>query len=279
MNEIGQMRPERCLDGRISSPGAWCAYNNEAGTWYLLDAGQQRLLAGLVTKGRGDTDQWVTSYTVATSLTGAPDSWTDVDGGRVFNGNTDRDTAVRGMFHTAVAGALVKVTPISWHRHTSMRVELLACKNTESRCGNLVPGETCQLMHTTVGGSYYFAPGYASDDRLGKVPESEAGKALDYPDDVGQYGPRGNPHSTGAALFVGRLVTEAQCGAACDSDPGCAAFTLLDDSRYGECYLQRHLDGATLNWKEHGVSWTTYYKATDAMTNMAVPPHTRSALF
>ena len=52
---------------------------------------------GVVTKGRGDTDQWVKSYKAESILIeGQP--FVPVDNGRTFTANTDRDTAVTNFF-------------------------------------------------------------------------------------------------------------------------------------------------------------------------------------
>lgn len=246
-------------------------------TPYLLEAPRSQLITGVVTLGRGDTDQWITNYTVSTSVTGS--EWSPVDGGRVFPGNTDRHTPVTARFRSPIPARLVKIFPLGWHNHLSMRVELLGCANEESRCGALVPAEQCASVATSAGGTYYYAAGYATDDPLAKVPTARGGKALDYPDNSATFGQRGAPPSTGGAeVYIGRGVNLDQCAIACDSDAACTAFTLLEEDVIGECWLHNGLDGKTLDWKSFGVLWTTYRKATDTMTNRVVPPQTPSAV-
>jgi len=237
-----------------------------------------------VTKGRGDTDQWVSSYTAHTlhregdlEFIPVTNSTNNRTAGEVhvFPGNSDRDTAVTNYFEHPIKAFLVKITPLTWHTHISLRIELLGCRNEGSRCGDIVGAGSCLQWPSPSGGSYYYSPSIASDDELGKVHEGKGGKAIDYPNDdgAGVYGGRGVPPSAGTAMYIGKFVTLDQCGAACDGTPSCTAFSLLDAPEpIGQCWLQRDLDYTALDWKPFGVAWTTYRKATSAESNAYVPP-------
>ena len=43
---------------------------------------------------------------------------------QVFSGNSDRNTVVRNAFHTPLVCRFVRVRPVTWHRHISVRMEL-----------------------------------------------------------------------------------------------------------------------------------------------------------
>jgi len=286
LTESGAMVLRNCVNSFISNPGSWCAYSNTPGTWYILETGRTQLIVGIVTKGRGDTDQWVTSYTADTiHREGDPfvpvtNSSNNITAGErhVFRANFDRDTAVTNYFEHPIKAFLVKITPLTWHRHISLRIELLGCRNEVSRCGDIIGAGECQQWLAPSGGSYYFSPRVASDDKLAKVHEWKGGKAISYPDDDGSgvYGSRGVPPSVGTEMFIGRGVTLDQCAAACDATPSCTAFSLLDAPEpIGQCWLQRDLDHSALDWKPFGVAWTTYRKATSAETNAYSPPTDR----
>jgi hypothetical protein len=58
------------------TPGAWCAGYLDLNQWIRMDAGQVKVINGVVTQGRQDYDQWVTSYFIETSSDGL--TWTAV---------------------------------------------------------------------------------------------------------------------------------------------------------------------------------------------------------
>jgi hypothetical protein len=81
-------------------------------------------IAGVVTQGRADAAQWVTSYKVQTSTN--CDTYSDVDGGKVFTANTDQGTLVRNAFSTPVQGVMcLRLLPQAWNGHISMRAAAL----------------------------------------------------------------------------------------------------------------------------------------------------------
>eukprot|EP00961_Rhodomonas_salina_P075104 1008409-Rhodomonas_salina.1 len=61
-----------------------------------MDMEQPVMIAGVVTKGRGGFDRWVTSFTVQSSLNEI--DWMSIDNGFLFTGNNDRDTLVLNYF-------------------------------------------------------------------------------------------------------------------------------------------------------------------------------------
>lgn len=53
--------------GRLSSPQAWSSRWNSVGQWLQMDVGEVLSIAGVVTQGRRDYPQWVSSYKVQVS--------------------------------------------------------------------------------------------------------------------------------------------------------------------------------------------------------------------
>ena len=100
--------------------------SNELGNWWQIDAGSVVELAGVVTQGRSDSNQWVTefmlSYTNAETDAG---TFTLVEGGATFGGNGDRHTVVENMLLRPVRARFVRFHPVRYHNHMSMRMALL----------------------------------------------------------------------------------------------------------------------------------------------------------
>jgi hypothetical protein len=63
-----------CGQGMLDSPTAWCVASNDLNQWIQMDAGQVKVINGVVTQGRQDYGQgerqWVTSYFIETSSDG-----------------------------------------------------------------------------------------------------------------------------------------------------------------------------------------------------------------
>ncbi|CAK0812764.1 unnamed protein product [Prorocentrum cordatum] len=89
-NRIGTGHARSALD----SVQAWSSRWNRHGHWMQLDLGTSVIVSGVVTQGRANWNQWVTSYQVATSEDGSV--WQTVGG--TYTGNRDRSTKVKGMF-------------------------------------------------------------------------------------------------------------------------------------------------------------------------------------
>ncbi|CAK0901714.1 unnamed protein product, partial [Prorocentrum cordatum] len=107
----------------INSEQAWSSLYNSVGHYVQIDLGAAMPISGVVTQGRSDLDQWVTSYQVEYSVDG--ELWRDVDG--TFAGNSDRNTVVHGMLPAIKLARYVRVRPLAWHGHMSMRAAVLVC--------------------------------------------------------------------------------------------------------------------------------------------------------
>ncbi|XP_078670679.1 retinoschisin-like [Branchiostoma floridae x Branchiostoma belcheri] len=123
-----RLHSQQTFSGQSGWPGAWCA-NNPLNTnqWLQVDVGVVTTVAGVITQGRSDRPQWVTSYKLSFSRDGSTwSTYLDKLGrDRVFSGNSDQDTEVRHLLDSPVTARYVRFWPQTWHAHMSMRVEVL----------------------------------------------------------------------------------------------------------------------------------------------------------
>ncbi|EKX45741.1 hypothetical protein GUITHDRAFT_43289, partial [Guillardia theta CCMP2712] len=73
----------------------------------------------VVTQGRYDSYQFVTMYTVKSSLDG--NDWTEVECGRIFQGNGDQNSRVTNKFTQPVKARYIRIYVYEWRNHPSMR--------------------------------------------------------------------------------------------------------------------------------------------------------------
>ena len=109
--------------GRLDSVQAWSSQHNTVGQWYQIDNGVVGTIKGIAIKGRNEWDQWVETFKVK-QYNEAEESWLDVDGGKIYTGNTDRDTRVDVIFDTPVESRYVRIYPQTWKSHMSMRADI-----------------------------------------------------------------------------------------------------------------------------------------------------------
>ncbi len=66
--------------GMLDSPSAWCSATNDLNQWIQMDAGQLKVIHGVVTQGRRTLEgtDWVTSYFIQASMDGV--TWHAAEG-------------------------------------------------------------------------------------------------------------------------------------------------------------------------------------------------------
>ncbi|XP_048577992.1 uncharacterized protein LOC5500372 [Nematostella vectensis] len=119
-------RPQRSrLDTVADSrgTGAWSSRVNDKNQWLQIAFGGITKITGIITQGRQDYDQWVTEYKVEYSENES--DFTSYDGGKILTGNTDRNTKVQHIFRPTISARFIRVRPVTWQGHISMRMELL----------------------------------------------------------------------------------------------------------------------------------------------------------
>eukprot|EP01132_Coremiostelium_polycephalum_P003698 gene3698-4607_t len=100
---------------------AWCASILDTNQYILLGGDVPKTFVCLATQGRGDTDQWVSSYRVSYTLDNLV--WYEYENGKVFPGNFDKNTPVTLFFDPPIVARSVSIRPNTWHNHISMRLE------------------------------------------------------------------------------------------------------------------------------------------------------------
>jgi hypothetical protein len=115
--------PERIrlnYSGNREGAQAWCAANNDEHQWVQLSSQIPLRWVYIVTQGRGDCDQWVTSFTIE-YLRG--NEWIPYNNRQVFLANYDRNTVVNHDFEEPLIACAIRIKIIGWHNHISMRCE------------------------------------------------------------------------------------------------------------------------------------------------------------
>lgn len=103
---------------------SWCAGALDTNQWIEVSSTEPITWTGVITQGRHIAySQWVTSFTVVYSNDGK--TWSNVDNGKTFTGNTDTDTKVTNMFATPVVARTLRIKPQTWHNFISMRFDAL----------------------------------------------------------------------------------------------------------------------------------------------------------
>merc|ERR1712139_130001 len=118
--------------GRLDSNQGWSARHNQAGQWWQMDLGNAQQVAGVVTQGRTQHEQYVKSYKVQTSQDGS--SWSYVDGGKIFGANkawgrwpAPNNVKVENRFASPVSARFVRIVVQTWNSGISMRAAVLVC--------------------------------------------------------------------------------------------------------------------------------------------------------
>lgn len=101
----------------------WAAGANDANQFITLSYDAPTTIKGIVTQGRANNGgQWVTKAHIETSPNGAA-PWTRVISNALLNTNSIDDTRV--LFSTPVFAKAVRVLPVEWNNHITMRMGLL----------------------------------------------------------------------------------------------------------------------------------------------------------
>jgi len=106
---------------------AWCAAKRAVNEWVLVDLGVASKVSGIVTQGRGDISEWVTHFMVSYSLDAYKWEFArDIYGTKkVFKGNSDSHTLRHSYLEHPVSARFVRVHVVDWHRHPSLRLEIV----------------------------------------------------------------------------------------------------------------------------------------------------------
>lgn len=136
--EWDRMCAERFARVYLPNGLGWCARYKSASEWLQVDLGVLSKVTSLMTQGRGDGKEWVTSFMVSYSVHDVQ-QWqyiTDQYGNRkVFEGNSDSYSVKHSYLDEPIIARYVKFHTVQWNRHPSMRVEIMGCQVCNSPIG------------------------------------------------------------------------------------------------------------------------------------------------
>ncbi|XP_065827925.1 EGF-like repeat and discoidin I-like domain-containing protein 3 isoform X2 [Oscarella lobularis] len=116
---------------------AWCAGRNDVHQHVQVDFGKVTRVTGVATQGRGDYPNWVTAYKIMYSNDKRVwKYYRENNEDKEFSANAEQFSVVRNNFAQAVSTRYIRIKPVSWHSHISMRAEFFGChKACESPLG------------------------------------------------------------------------------------------------------------------------------------------------
>lgn len=114
----------------LDSVQAWSSRYNKIDEYITFDLGSIRTIGGVVTQGRKNYNQWVTSFKVRYSNDNK--NYKEVDFEHKFNANWDRSTKVTNLFNFPVTARYIRIYPQSWYRHMSMRAAIILATNKDT---------------------------------------------------------------------------------------------------------------------------------------------------
>jgi hypothetical protein len=118
----------------LDSYQGWSAGSANNGTDYLqYDLKSPRWVQGIVTQGRANSSQWVTSAKVDVSTDNV--NWTTAATSLTLN--TDQNTKKYNNFSNVMYARYVRVTPINVYGHSSMRLGVLLRDDILKTCNEI----------------------------------------------------------------------------------------------------------------------------------------------
>ncbi|NP_001003438.1 retinoschisin 1a precursor [Danio rerio] len=120
---------------RLNSQGfgcAWLSKFQDTSQWLQIDLKEVKVVSGILTQGRCDSDEWVTKYTMQYRINDNLNwiYYKDQTGNnRVFYGNSDRSSTVQNLLRPPIVARYIRILPLGWHTRIAMRLELLLCMN------------------------------------------------------------------------------------------------------------------------------------------------------
>uniref|UniRef100_A0A2C9KVW4 F5/8 type C domain-containing protein n=1 Tax=Biomphalaria glabrata TaxID=6526 RepID=A0A2C9KVW4_BIOGL len=118
-------------DGRLDNAlSSWIPGIIDNNQWHQVDFQTPQNLSGVITQGSPNTERWVSSFAIMTSMDGLTFfPVTNVDGSVVmFNANTNKDTAIKNYFPHTLVARFVRLIPQTWApTGPGLRVNYIGC--------------------------------------------------------------------------------------------------------------------------------------------------------
>ncbi|KAK3108253.1 hypothetical protein FSP39_004202 [Pinctada imbricata] len=127
--------------------GAWVPSKTDSKPWIQVDFNKPTLLSGVVIQGEVETNRYVTSYTVSTSVDGKTFTpYMSMPGSnvtKVFKGNADNKTPVRNLFNRNITAQVIRIYPsTSSPEGSAIRFNILGCFPATPAVVTPAPGGT-----------------------------------------------------------------------------------------------------------------------------------------
>ncbi|XP_013413409.1 lactadherin-like [Lingula anatina] len=109
--------------------GSWSARINDNNQWLQFDFGHVRKLTAILTKGRNQFAQFVKTYQIHYgNNTLLMKDYRDGTGSvKIFQGNIDLDNIHENVLNPPVYARYLRIKPLTWFMHISMRADVLGC--------------------------------------------------------------------------------------------------------------------------------------------------------
>lgn len=106
----------------LNSSLGWAAQQNNTSQFIILNYDEPVTMDGIVTQGRANNgNQWVSSAHIDVSMDGS--TWTRVVSDAILNTNSIDD--VRVLFPSPVFAKYIRVSPLTWNNHITMRLGVI----------------------------------------------------------------------------------------------------------------------------------------------------------
>ncbi len=133
--------------GWLDSSRAWIREGSDTAGWYGFVFDGPKRISGIKTKGRSDSDSWVTSYKIEATKTAFTGSFVANDAANVvsnttwaqsatwvdlgsFEGNDDQHSIVSHVTDNRDADwTAVRITPLSFHNNAALRLAIESCES------------------------------------------------------------------------------------------------------------------------------------------------------
>jgi len=105
---------------------SWIAQTNDANQWIQVDFGREVQISAIAIRGRPGIGQWVTAYRLLAGRDERSLRPVPAAGGApaVFDGSKDSETEVTTLLPRPLRTRFLRLVPISWNGHISMRLDV-----------------------------------------------------------------------------------------------------------------------------------------------------------
>ncbi|XP_028414254.1 EGF-like repeat and discoidin I-like domain-containing protein 3 [Dendronephthya gigantea] len=114
--------------GRLNGEDFWRPDDDNQNQWLQVDIGKKELFTAIATQGSGSNRYWVKTYSISygvdkENLTSYKINATQ----KVFAANYDKNSVVTNLFYPAINARYIRIHPVSWFNHISLRIEVIGC--------------------------------------------------------------------------------------------------------------------------------------------------------